>query len=78
MAADPTYPLFPILYILGAFFIAAVSATNFIRQSWSLGMAFLCFWLFWDLLTRGINTIIWADNADIRLHVYCDIGSSFE
>ncbi|VDB95525.1 unnamed protein product [Peniophora sp. CBMAI 1063] len=55
-----------------------VLLTSFIRQSWNLGVAFLCFWLFWENLTGGIDSIVWADNADIKLDVYCDIVSHIQ
>ena len=71
---DPTYPLCPIACFLSAAMLLLVLLTSFVRQSWNLGVAFLCFWLFWDDLTLGINAIIWSDNADIKLYVYCDIG----
>ena len=51
-----------------------VLTTSFIRQRWNLGVTFLCFWLFIENLTTGANAIIWSDNADIKLYVYCDIG----
>ncbi|KZV64171.1 STE3-domain-containing protein [Peniophora sp. CONT] len=72
-AVDPTYPLYPIVCILTAAMLLMVLFTNFIRQSWNTGVAFLCFWLFLENLTSGINAIIWSDNADIKLYVYCDI-----
>ncbi|KZV63983.1 STE3-domain-containing protein [Peniophora sp. CONT] len=50
-----------------------VLLTSFIRQSWNLGVAFLCFWMFFENLTLGINAIAWADNTEIKLYVYCDI-----
>jgi hypothetical protein len=74
MAADPTYPLFPIFSIVCAVLMLVVLTMRFVRQSWNLGVTFLCFWLFWELLTFGIGAIIWSDNADIKLYVYCDIG----
>ncbi|VDB95513.1 unnamed protein product [Peniophora sp. CBMAI 1063] len=55
-----------------------VLLTSFIRQSWNLGVAFLCFWLFWENLTLGINAVIWFDNADIELYVYCDVVSHMQ
>ena len=73
-AVDPTYPLYPIASILAAVMLLLVLLTSFIRQSWNLGVAFLCFWLFVENLTGGINHIIWSDNADVKLYVYCDIG----
>jgi hypothetical protein len=74
MAADPTYPLFPIFSIASAALMLVLLTTNLFRQSWNLGVTFLCFWLFWENLTGGINTVIWSDNAEIKLYVYCDIG----
>lgn len=73
-AVDPTYPLYPIACILASALLFLVLLTSFIRQSWNLGIAFLCFWLFLENLTLGVNTIIWSDNADIKFHLYCDIG----
>ncbi|KZV74000.1 STE3-domain-containing protein [Peniophora sp. CONT] len=72
-SVNPTYPLYPIACVLSATMLLLVLLTSFIRQSWNLGVAFLCFWLFFENLTSGVNGIIWADNADIRLYVYCDI-----
>ena len=72
-AVDPTYPLYPIACILSAVMLLLVLLTGFIRQSWNLGVAFLCFWLFLECFALGVNTIIWSDNADIKLYVYCDI-----
>lgn len=73
-AADPTYPLYPFACILAAAMLLLVLLTNFIRKNWNLGVAFLCFWLFVENLTSGIDALIWADNADVKLYVYCDIG----
>lgn len=72
-AADPSYPLYPIGCILSAGILLPVLLTSFVRQRWNVGVGFLCFWLFFENLTNGINAIIWADNADIKLYVYCDI-----
>ncbi|VDB95531.1 unnamed protein product [Peniophora sp. CBMAI 1063] len=74
-AADPTYPLYPIACFLAAAMLLLVLLTSFIRQTWNLGVAFLCFWLFFENLAGGVNAIIWSDNADIKLYVYCDIVS---
>ncbi|VDC04730.1 unnamed protein product [Peniophora sp. CBMAI 1063] len=74
-AADPTYPLYPIACFLSSAMLLLVLLTSFIRRSWNLGVALLCFWLFLGNLTAGINAIIWSDNADIKLYVYCDIVS---
>ena len=73
-AVDPTYPLYSIACILAAIMLLLVLLTSLVRQSWNLGVAFLCFWLFFECLTEGVNVIIWSDNADIKLYIYCDIG----
>ncbi|KZV69116.1 fungal pheromone STE3G-protein-coupled receptor [Peniophora sp. CONT] len=72
-AVDPTYPLYPIACILASAMLLLVLTTSFVRQRWNLGVAFLCFWLFLELTTETANAIIWSDNADIKLYVYCDI-----
>ena len=73
-AVDPTYPLYPIASFAASVLLLLVLLTSFIRQSWNFGVAPLCFWLFFENLTNGINAVIWSDNADIKLYVYCDIG----
>ena len=73
-AADPSYPLYPIACILTAAMPLLVLLTSVVRQSWNLGVAFLCFWLFLENLTSGINAVVWSDNADVKFYIYCDIG----
>lgn len=73
-AVEPTYPLFPVACFVAAAMLLLVLWTSFIRQSWNLGVAFLCIWLFLETLAEGIEAVIWSDNADIKLYVFCDIG----
>lgn len=73
-AVDPSYPLLPIASILAAFMLLLVLLTASVRQQWNFGVTLLCFWLLLQNTTVAVNTIIWSDNADIKLHVYCDIG----
>ncbi|KZV69111.1 STE3-domain-containing protein [Peniophora sp. CONT] len=75
---DPTYPLYPIACILASAMLLLVLTTSFVRQSWNLGVTFLCFWLFCENVTGAVNTIVWFDNADIKLYVYCDIVSHLQ
>ena len=74
IAVDPTYPLYPVCAVLAAVMLLLVLLTSFIRQNWNLGIAFLCFWLFLDNITLAVNAVIWSDNYDVKLIVYCDIG----
>ncbi|VDB86863.1 unnamed protein product [Peniophora sp. CBMAI 1063] len=72
-SADPTYPLYPISCTLAAAMLLLTLLTSIIRQSWNLGVALLCFWLCLENVTYAVNTVLWADNADARLYVYCGI-----
>ena len=74
MAVDPSYPLFPIASLLAATTLVLVLLSGFMRGNMNLGVASLCFWLSIESLTGAVNTIMWSDNDDIRLYVYCDIG----
>ncbi|KAJ6505353.1 pheromone A receptor-domain-containing protein [Mycena sanguinolenta] len=78
MAVDPTYPLYPILCIISAFFMFLVLSHSFIRQSWNLAVTLLCIGLFFSNLGYGIDGIVWRDNADIVVPVYCDIVSRLQ
>ncbi|KAJ6535578.1 pheromone A receptor-domain-containing protein [Mycena capillaripes] len=78
MAVDPTYPLYPTLCIISSFFMFLILSHSFIRQSWNLAVTFLCIGLFLDNLTHGINAVVWRDNADIKVPVYCDIVSRLQ
>ncbi|KZV71177.1 STE3-domain-containing protein [Peniophora sp. CONT] len=72
-AADPTYPLYPIACVIASAMLLLVLTTSFVRQSWNLGVTFLCFWLFLENVTGAVNHIVWFDNSDIKWYVYCDI-----
>ncbi|KZV67375.1 STE3-domain-containing protein [Peniophora sp. CONT] len=72
-AVDPTYPLFPIASILAAVLLLIMLLNGLVRQSWNLGLCFLSFWLLVINLINAANAIIWSDNADIKLYVYCNI-----
>ncbi|KZV71170.1 fungal pheromone STE3G-protein-coupled receptor [Peniophora sp. CONT] len=74
-AVDPTYPLYPIACILASTMLLLVLVTSLVRHSWNMGVTFLCFWLFFENIAGAINAIVWSDNADIKLHIYCDIVS---
>ncbi|KZV65777.1 fungal pheromone STE3G-protein-coupled receptor [Peniophora sp. CONT] len=55
-----------------------VLINNFVRHSWNVGVASLCFWLCLGNLTSAVNAIIWSDNAVGKLYVYCDIVSHLD
>ncbi|VDC07982.1 unnamed protein product [Peniophora sp. CBMAI 1063] len=76
--SDPTFPLYPIAAILASAGALLVLTTSFVRQNWNISVCFLCFWLSIENFLGGVNSIIWSDNADIKLYVYCDIVSRLE
>ena len=73
-AVDPTYPLYPVACVVASTMLLLVLMTSFVRQSWNLGVTCLCFWLVCVNVTGAVSAVVWSDNADIKLYVYCDIG----
>jgi len=71
---DPSYPLYPIASILCSAALALILCTNFIRRSWNTGLSLLCIYLCVENLFSGVSAILWADNWDVKIPVYCDIG----
>ena len=72
--ADPTYPLLPIACFISSGMLLLVLLNSFIRQSWNVGLTFLCVWLFFNNITNGVSAIAWSDDADIKFYIYCDIS----
>ena len=72
---DPTYPLYPIVCTIAATAVLLVFVNVVVRQKWNLGVIFLCFWLGVENILLAVNAILWSDNADLKLYVYCDIGT---
>ncbi|VDB84967.1 unnamed protein product [Peniophora sp. CBMAI 1063] len=72
---DPTFPLVPVANLLCAVGLLALLIVNFVRRSHAYNFAvnILALALFFETLFIGINAIIWADNADLKAFVYCDI-----
>ena len=73
-AFDPTYPLYPVFSFFAAALQLIILFTSIVRQNRSLGVGFLCFWLFVANIINAVNAIIWSDNGELKLYVWCDIG----
>lgn len=73
-SSDPTYPLFPAVAFITFVLLLFVLTTNIVRQSWNFGVTLLVVLLCLQLLVDGINSIVWAYNADIKSYIYCDVG----
>ena len=69
---DPTYPLIPVLNLLGAA-LSLLTLFTSVQKSWNAGIIMLCAWLFLACVIVGIETIVWADNANDYAPVWCDI-----
>ncbi|KZV72030.1 fungal pheromone STE3G-protein-coupled receptor [Peniophora sp. CONT] len=75
VAVDPSYPLTPLVGFIAAGLLVPVLFSSLIRESWNLGVIFLCFWLICENLIFAVNAILWSDNADAKFFVYCEIAS---
>ena len=76
-AVDPTYPLYPVACFLSSAMLLSVLLTSFIRQSWNLGVTFLCGWLLLYNLINAVDYIVWSDNDNIKLYFWCDVSACF-
>ena len=70
---DPTYPLVPIINFLSIPLVILPLFTS-IRQRQNVGVMIYAAWVAIRCLTVGVNTIVWKDNYDIRIPVWCDIS----
>ncbi|KZV72178.1 hypothetical protein PENSPDRAFT_367743 [Peniophora sp. CONT] len=79
-AADPSYPLYPIASISCSACLLVLLVSNILRSRHSFNFAvnLLCFCLFWETLSYGINAILWSDNANLKAFTYCDIVSHLQ
>ncbi|VDB84968.1 unnamed protein product [Peniophora sp. CBMAI 1063] len=77
MAADPSYPLLPVANILCAGCLFLLLVMNVLRRSHAFNVVvnLLSFSLFWETLLNGIGMIVWANDANIKAHAFCDIVS---
>ncbi|VDB92054.1 unnamed protein product [Peniophora sp. CBMAI 1063] len=74
---DPTYPLYPVLSIVCSACLLLVLTTTVVRLKWNIGVSMLCAGLFLETLLVGVNTIVWAESAEVKATWYCDIYSHF-
>lgn len=70
---DPTYPLLPIANFI-CLFLVLLPLSTLVRGSWNMGVHVLAIWVALESLIRGVNSIVWADNANVIAPVWCDIS----
>ncbi|KAI0729139.1 putative fungal pheromoneG-protein-coupled receptor [Fomitopsis betulina] len=73
MAADPTYPLYPILTFLG--FTLALIPLPWHMQSWNSGTCYYMIWTALGCLNEFVNSIVWANTVLNVAPVWCDIST---
>ncbi|KAI0309359.1 GPCR fungal pheromone mating factor [Amylostereum chailletii] len=71
---DPTYPLAPVVNILAAFLVLLSLLSRSMIQAWNAGIVLLGCWLFAYAMVIGVDTVIWADNANNSAPIWCDIA----
>lgn len=66
--------IFTILYFLGAGFAFLPLPWVIRKRPLNIPVLMSAFWLIQYNLFLGINSIIWRDNVERKMLVYCDIG----
>lgn len=69
---DPTYPLVPIANFICFFLVLVPFMTSNLRTN--VGVCLYGFWVSIACFIRGVNSIVWSDNANDSASVWCDIG----
>ena len=60
--------------LISAALILLIMINNAIRRSFNFGLFMICLGLFCLNITFGVGSIAWADNVDVKVPVWCDIG----
>ena len=71
---DPTYPLLPLAGFVASALLLPVLLSSIARESWNLGVIFLCVSLIFQNFIFAINAVLWRNNADMKLFVYCEMS----
>jgi hypothetical protein len=71
---NPTYPLVPVCNVIAAVLVLLPLKQLF--HAWNVGLCVLSVWLFLACLSMTVSTIVWKNNVDLVLPVFCDIGES--
>jgi len=73
MAADPTYPLYPVTAFVG--FVLALIPLPWHLQSWNSGTCYYMIWTALACLNEFINSVIWANTVLDVAPVWCDVST---
>ncbi|KAH9911222.1 pheromone A receptor-domain-containing protein [Fomitopsis serialis] len=72
MAADPTYPLYPVISFLG--FVLALIPVPWHLQSWNSGTCYYMIWTALGCLNQFVNSVVWANTALNVAPIWCEIS----
>ncbi|KLO16518.1 STE3-domain-containing protein [Schizopora paradoxa] len=72
---DPSYPFFPIAFFLS--FILVLVPLPWHLQAWNVGTVMYIVWTALACLNQFINSIVWRNDAIVRIAPYCDISIRF-
>lgn len=71
MAADPTYPLYPVIAFIG--FVLALIPLPWHLQSWNSGTCYYMVWTALACLNEFVNAVVWSNTVIDLAPVWCDI-----
>lgn len=71
------YPALPVMAFVSSALLVLILVTSAVRRSWNMGVTALCFCVLIENFMGGIETIVWKDNADIKLYVFCDFSKTY-
>ena len=68
------YPLVPVVNIVSAVLIMLSMINASARRSWNTGVLMLGTWVLVMCIIIAVDAIVWADNANDSVPVWCDIS----
>ena len=68
------YPLAPIGSFFGIIMSVVPVASHLGFHSWNVGIWMYAFWIGTMNIANFVDTIVWRDNVNIVIPVWCDIG----
>ncbi|KZV62046.1 hypothetical protein PENSPDRAFT_759012 [Peniophora sp. CONT] len=74
----PGYPAIPVTAFISSTLLLLVLVSSIERRSWNFGLTMLCFCVFIENFFGAIETIIWKDDAEIKLYTFCDFISRWQ
>ena len=74
----PGYPAIPVTAFISSALLLLVLITSLERRSWNFGLTMLCFCVFIENFFGAIETVVWRNDAEIRLLVFCDFSKSID